>query len=199
MLTTLPTLKSRLALLPDDTTNDVLLTNAIAAVSARFDKETHRTLARTVALCQEFEPLDTEILTSCYPVESVTKFEFKTSEATGWQEITPTPDFLIRNSCIISIRIPLNFQLSTFNFLLSRLTYTGGYLLPDAPDTPGATRLPADLENAAVEQVAAWFQNRDKLGLKTIWPHYGTYQQFFPWDLLPSVQSTLKKYARWTL
>ena len=80
-----------------------------------------------------------------------------------------------------------------------RVVYTGGYLLPDAPETPGATRLPADLESAAVEQIACWFQNRDKLGLKTIWPHYGTYQQFYPWDLLPGVQAILKKYMRWTL
>jgi hypothetical protein len=41
MLTTLSTIKSRLAIL---------------------DTETHRTLARTVALRQEFEPADTEIL-----------------------------------------------------------------------------------------------------------------------------------------
>jgi hypothetical protein len=63
----------------------------------------------------------------------------------------------------------------------------------------GCQALPADLESAAVEQVAYWFQNRDNLGVKTIWPHYGTYQQFFPWDLLPCVQSTLKRYTRWTL
>jgi hypothetical protein len=95
-------------------------------------------------------------------------------------------------------------QLHGYGFSLmapcqGRVVYTGGYLLPDAPETPGATRLPADLENAAVEQIACWFQNRDKLGLKTIWPHYGTYQQFYPWDLLPGVQAILKKYMRWIL
>ena len=47
MLTTLPTLKSRLSILPTDTTYDSLLTTAIKAISARFDKETNRTLART--------------------------------------------------------------------------------------------------------------------------------------------------------
>jgi hypothetical protein len=109
MLTQLPTLKSRLAITPDDTTSDALLTNGIAAISARFDKETSRTLARTVDFQQEFDPFDTELLASCYPIESVTKFELKTSESSGWQEVTPTPDFLIRSSCIISF--PSSFSL----------------------------------------------------------------------------------------
>jgi hypothetical protein len=32
------------------------------------------------------------------------------------------------------------------------------------------TPLPPGLEQAAVEQIAFWFQNRDHLGLKTFWP-----------------------------
>jgi hypothetical protein len=64
---------------------------------------------------------------------------------------------------------------------------------------PDQTPLPPDLENAALEQTACWFQNRDKLGIKTIWPHYGTYQQFFPWDLLPGVQTILNRYKRFSL
>jgi hypothetical protein len=55
------------------------------------------------------------------------------------------------------------------------------------------------LENAAVEQVASWFQNRDKLGLTRIWFHQGTYEQFSQLDLLLPVQAVLKRYERWTL
>ncbi len=47
MLCQLSTVKARLALLDTDTTYDALLTSAIQAVSARFEKETNRTLART--------------------------------------------------------------------------------------------------------------------------------------------------------
>ena len=197
MLTLLPTVKTRLAIPTEDTSNDVILTNAILAVSARFDHETHRTLARTENFTQEFDPSDSEILSSCYPVEYVSKFELKTSESTGWQEIQLTPDFLIRSSCIISLSQPLNPQLSTLNSL-ARLIYTGGYLLPDSPDTPGATRLPVDLEQAAVEQVAYWFQTRDHLGLKTTWPHEGTYAQFAQLPLILPVQAVLKRYERWS-
>ncbi len=41
--------------------------------------------------------------------------------------------------------------------------------------------------------------NRDKLGLKTIWPHEGSYMQFLQSDLLPAVKAVLKQYARWSL
>src|SRR5205085_2320537 len=129
MLTTLSTIKLRLALLDTDTTFDTLLTSAIRAVSARFDKETNRTLARTENATFEFDSADTELSPPCYPIESVTKFETKSSESSGWTEIQPHT-YLIRRSCIISLEMPLNLQPSTFNLQLSRVTYTGGYLLP---------------------------------------------------------------------
>jgi hypothetical protein len=38
---------------------DTLLTNALNAVSSRFDKETNRTLARSINFTQEFDATDT--------------------------------------------------------------------------------------------------------------------------------------------
>jgi hypothetical protein len=58
MLTTLSTIKSRLAILDTDTTYDTLLTNALNAFSTRFDHETNRILARTADLTHEFDPAD---------------------------------------------------------------------------------------------------------------------------------------------
>ena len=196
MLTQLLTVKSRLALDEFNVQYDTLLTSAIKAVSARFDKETNRTLARTVDATQEFSADETEILVPCYPVETVTKFELKSTEAEGWVEQTGI-DFLIRRQCIISLTSPpstLNSQPST-----CRVTYTGGYLLPGTTPGAGQTPLPDDLEQAAVEQVAYWFQNRDKIGLNTIWPHAGTYEKFIQTDLLLDVKAVLKKYQRWSL
>src|SRR5207253_785145 len=96
---------------------------------------------------------------------------------------------LIRRACVIS----LHFPLSTLNSQPStcRVTYTGGYVMPGTTPGTGQTPLPADLEQAAVEQVAAWFQTRDALGLETIWPHAGTYEKFSQLPLLPSVKSVL--------
>jgi hypothetical protein len=71
--------------------------------------------------------------------------------------------------------------------------------LPGDTASVGQTPLPADLESAAVEQVAYWFQNRDKLGLLRYWPHAGIYLQLSGLDLLPLVAAVLQKYKRWTV
>lgn len=196
MLTQLDTVKSRLGLL--DTTFDTLLTNAIKAVSARFDLECNRTLARTENFLQEFDPDAAEICAACYPIESVARFELKANETDGWIEQVGV-EYLIRRACIISITAPLNLQLSTFNLQQARITYTGGYVLPGAEPGPGQAALPDDLEQAAVEQVAFWFQNRDKLGVIRQWPRGGTYEQFGELDLLPNVRAVLQRYERWRL
>lgn len=157
MLTQLTTIKARLQILDTDNTYDALLTNAIKAVSARFDKETHRTLARTENATFEFPADTTEILVPCYPIESVTKLETKSSEAEGWVEQNGL-DYLIRGRCVISLNSPFSLLLSSAPSL-ARVTYTGGYVLPGASPAPGQTPLPDDLEQAAVEQTAFWFQN----------------------------------------
>jgi len=98
-----------------------------------------------------------------------------------------------------------SFSLQPSAFSLARVTYTAGYLLPGdpdpqpPPDNPQPIRLPADLEQAAVEQVAYWFQKRDKLGLKTYWPSGAAYQGFADQDLLESVKVVLRSHQRWSL
>src|SRR5438477_526515 len=202
MLTQLNTVKSRLALTVTD--YDDLLTSAIKAVSDRFDKECNRNFSRTAAATHEFDSSDTEILPPSYPVEAVTKFELKTNETDGWIEQTGV-QYLIRRQCAMSLSSPL----STINSQPStcRVTYTGGYVLPGDPDpdyqpstiNQPPTRLPDDLEQAAVEQVAYWFRNRDSTGLLRVWPHDGTYEAFLQSDLLLEVRAVLKKYERWSI
>jgi len=198
MLTQLSTIKSRLAIDDFNVQFDTLLTNAIAAISSRFDKETNRTLSRTVNATFEFCSHDTEISLPCYPIESVTKFETKFTEAAGWVEQTGV-DFLIRSGCIISLSNDFRLQTLDIRPSLGRLTYTGGYVLPGTTPGPGQNPVPSDLEQAAVEQVAYWFQIRDKLGLKTRWPHTGTYEGFFQLDLLQNVETVLKRFQRWSI
>jgi hypothetical protein len=198
MITQLPTLKQRLQILDTDPTYDALLTTAIVALTSRFDKETNRTLARTENATDEFDATDTELAVSCYPIETVTKFELKTTETDGWQEITPAPAYLIRKACVISLHSPLSSSLRTPHSAL-RICYAGGFVLPGTDPSPPATPLPNELEFAALEQLAFWFQHRDTLGLKTSWPKSGIYQQFATQDLLDSVTAVLEKYRRWTL
>ena len=196
MLIPLPTLKSRLGILDTDTTNDNLLTNAITAVSARFDRECGRTLARTVDASFEFSVADTELAVPCYPIETVTRFELKTSEAIGWLEQAKV-DYLIRAGCVISL-VSAMASLAPGS-RLARVIYTGGYVMPDAETNADQTPLPDDLQQAALEQTAYWFQNRDRLGLLRIWDYHSTYRHFADLDLLTSVRAVLEKHTRWNV
>ncbi len=68
MLSTLSAVKARLGI-PDLTVEfDDLLTTALTALSARFDKETNCTLSRTVNSTHEFDAIETEIIPRCYPI-----------------------------------------------------------------------------------------------------------------------------------
>jgi len=194
MITQLSTIKSRLGILDTDLQYDTLLTNAILAVGERFDHECNRRLARTVDFVQEFSPDLTELGVACYPIESVSKFELKANETDGWVEQTGVL-FLLRRRCVISLAHPLGSSRQQ-----ARVTFTGGYVLPGqapSPPAPQATPLPAALEQAAVEQVAYWFQNRDRLGLLRIWEYNGTYRHYADLDLLRSVRAVLFPYTRW--
>ena len=193
MLSQLSTLKSRLGIDDFSVEFDTLLTNALTALSSRFDKETNRTLARTADSLFEFRGDETEIIFPCFPVESISKFELKSNETDGWVEQTAV-EYLIRRTCIISLSQPLGTWRDQ-----ARITYTGGYVLPGTTPSVGQTALPSDLEQAAVEQVVYWFRNREKLGLLRFWPHQGTYEQLSAVDLLPSVKQVLKHHERWSI
>ena len=192
MLTTLPTLKSRLAIPDIDIQHDALLTSLIAAVSAHFEKKCNRIFPRAETT-EEFPADQTEILPLHYPLGLIENFELKTTEAEGWVNADPV-DFLIRNRCVISLAQPLGTSRQQ-----ARVTFFGGYTCPDNPNYPNDEPLPDDLQQAAIEQVAAWFQNRDKLGLEVHWPKGGVYQRLSQLPLLPQVEAVLERYRRWTL
>src|SRR5439155_19120654 len=120
----------------------------------------------------------------------------KTNETDGWIEQTGV-EFLIRRQCVISLASPLSTLQSAL--CIARIQYTGGYVLPGTTPGAGQAALPDDLEQAAVEQVAAWFQHRDHLGPVRTWPHDGTFEAFTQADLLLEVKAVLRKYERWVV
>jgi len=196
MLTQLETLKTRLAIPDTDVLSDDLLTFIIEAVSARFDQETNRTLARTENTTFEFDADDLEISGPCYPIEAITKFETKTTESEGWVEAADV-DYVIRKNCIISLSENFSLQPLAFSLpALARLTYTGGYVLPGTDPADGQTPLPPDLEHACIEQSAFWYTRRDMVGLDTSWPKSGVLQRFSKLDLLLPVARILQTYTR---
>jgi hypothetical protein len=200
VITQLATLKTFLDILQSDAKHDVLLTRGIEAVTARFDRECNRTLARTDGFTQEFPATDTEIVAGCYPIEKVIRFELKRTEAEGWVEQTSV-SFVLRQGCVMSLASPLSYipVVASLEPQIARVTYTGGYVMPGTVPGPGQVALPADLESAAIEQVAVWFQQRDKLGLIRYWPSGGTYLVFAQLPLLAQVSAVLRSYERWAV
>jgi len=194
MLTELSTVKARLAIDDAELRYDVLLTDAIRAVSARFDKECNRTLARTVNATHEFSGYDCELVPPCYPIESISKFEVEVSVADGWLELAGV-EFLIRHSCVISLVSPLLAR----SRAMGRVTYTGGYVLPGTTPGAGQTALPDDLAKPRRNKSRSGFQNRDKIGLVRHWPKGGVYEEFVQTDLLLGVRAVLERYRRWTV
>lgn len=193
MITQLLTVKARLRILEAELKHDDLLTRFIEWMGARFDRECNRTFARGEGITEEFAGDDTELRLSRYPVESVASFHLKETETSGW-EAQSGVDYVIRRTCVIS----LPASLGTWRQQL-RVTYTGGYVMPGDTAGDGQTELPDDVENAAIEQVAYLFQNRDRLGLVSVSGEGGAIQNFAQLDLLPSVKATLQPHRRLNL
>ena len=191
-LTQLATVKIRLNLV--DATDDPILTRIINAISDQFECLCNRTFERSPGCTEEFAADETEIQVVCYPLESVTLFELKNTEAEGWQGIVPTPDFVIRRDCVISLAAPLGTSRQRV-----RITYTGGYVLPGVEVKTGQIPLPESIQQACVEQIACWYLNRNKVGLVSLTEQVGTVTQYSQLDLLPSVRTALKPHIRWSV
>jgi len=189
MLTQLSTLKTRLGIA--DTADDTLLTNLIQFAGGRFERESNRSLERVSGATEEFSGEAEEICVPRFPIEAVTQFAVKTRESDGWEVISGV-DYLVRRACVISLVAPLGTASQQ-----ARVTYTGGYVLPGGTPGAGQTALPAELEQACVEQCAYWYQNRHRLGLRSVPAEGRTFYQLSEIDLLPQVQSVLRTYERW--
>lgn len=189
LLTQLTTVKNRLGI--TDTTDDTLLTNFIKSAGARFERECHRSLERSANAVEEFSGDVTEVRVARFPIESVSQFHLKENETEGWI-LQSGVDYLVRRACVISLGVALGTQHQQ-----AKVTYTGGYVLPGGTPGAGQAALPDDLEQACVEQVAYWYQNRHRLGLLSVPADGRTFYQLAKIDLLPQVENVLKKYERW--
>lgn len=190
MLTQLSKLKTRLGIA--DSAQDELLTTAIEAMSARFERECGRTFGRSESIAQEFPGDQVEVCAASYPLENITRFELQNRDTGAWD--AQTASWLVRGGCVISLDAPIGTSRD-----LARVVYTGGYVLPGEIVGPGQMPLPKDLEQAAVEQIAAWFYNREKVGTIRHWPEVGTYVILAQDPLLPGVAAVLQKYRRFVI
>jgi|SRR5947209_7194318 len=192
MLTQLATLKSRLGLEIFDTTDDLVLTSILKHVSARFAAECNRIFDYGAGLTYEFRANQLNIIVDHPPIELVSQFDLKTTEAEGWVLQSSVDYLLSEKKSVIELAVPMGISRQ-----LGRVTYTGGYILPGANPTGNQIALPDDIEQACIDQVAYWYQRRAQLGLVSVTSGDSTVQQFQTSDLLPQVQAVLKHYERW--
>jgi hypothetical protein len=193
MLTTLTALKARLGIEQFETTDDLLLTSILKHVSARFEVECNRRFESQVNATFEFRASERFIVPDRLPIQSLSTFDLKTTEAEGWLPQTGVDYLLSPQKSVIELANRLGCSSQ-----LARVTYTGGYLLPGTSPSGSTPSLPDDIEQACIEQVAYWYQRRTQLGLVSIASEGGsTVQQFQTSDLLPQVRAVLKHYERW--
>lgn len=211
MLARLTLLKERLLIPAYETGYDKLLEYFINFTSYRFEKECGRFFKRQENFAEEFPADQTELAVSLYPIESITSIEIKRNEQVGWEPVNDVIH-IIRHKCIVSLLRPAGSSREQM-----KLTYTGGYVLPDEPCLNRQTPLPPDLEDACIEQAAFFFKNRERLGLVGFAGKRSDYQQMFSSgfeteepsssdvrmflqfqqiDLLNSVRAILVKYKK---
>jgi hypothetical protein len=189
MLAQLTTVKDRLKI--TDTVDDVFLTSLIVKASGMFDIYCNRLFARVEGGFYEFRANEMEIIPRSYPIEVILGFELKREELLGWVPYSNW-ECVIRKDCIVS----MVRAMGTANEQ-GRIFYNGGYVLPGTNTDPGQFSLPSEVELACVDQVAYWYQNRNRLGLTSVSGETGALQKD-PQNLpfLLEVRTTLAAYRR---
>ena len=192
MLTQLSTLKSRLRLNSFDVDDDTLLTNYIKHASGRFALECNRIFDRAAGATFEYHAHERVITPDRYPIESVASFDLKSNEAEGWIAQSDVTWLIRPHKSVIELAAPLGSSSQ-----IARVTYTGGYVMPGSTPSAGQTALPDEIEQACLDQVVYWYQNRQRLGLLSTSGEGGSIQQLKTLDLLPHVIAVLRHYQRW--
>src|SRR5829696_1137616 len=107
MLTQLSTVKSRLRLESFDVADDTLLTNYLKHASGRFAQECNRIFDRMAGATFEYHAHEREITPDRYPIESVTGFDLKSTEAEGWVPQSDVAYVISPEKCLIELAMPL--------------------------------------------------------------------------------------------
>jgi len=192
MLTQLTTVKTRLRLNSFDIDDDSLLTGLIKHASGRFAKECNRIFDRGIDFTFEFRADEMNISPDRYPIETVSAFDLKSTEAEGWIAQSSVEYLLSPQKCMIELAGPLGTSRQK-----GRVTFTGGYVRPGGTLGAGQTALPDEIEQACIDQIVYWYENRHRLGLLSTSGEGGSIQQMKTLDLLPHVEAILRKYERW--
>lgn len=175
-------------------------------VAVQFEQRCNRRFARVVGDTYDFPAHFEHLVLPRYPVETITAVEMKTDYAASWSALTASTAIQTAN---------LSAGLVWFEPALGlyrergRVTYTGGYWVPDddaqtpedETDLPeGATAVPDDLRMAWVLQCKHVWGLSDPLGISAGQDKAGVSPEMMGLSqvaLLPAVETILTKYIRY--
>lgn len=193
MLCQLTDLKTRLKIVDSDVVDDAILEAFIAAVSGRFARECNRNFDYAASATYEFRGDAMDVVVDRYPIITVASFELKTREVDGFVGQTGIEYVVNSTRNIIELAAPLGTSRE-----IGSVTYQGGYILPGTTPTTGQTALPDEIEQAAIEQCAYLYQNKERLGLGSVSGDGAAISKATAnLDLLPEVRAVLNKHERW--
>lgn len=190
MIAPLSAIKVRLSIDAAETQHDTLLTAFAAIIQGAFESRTQRRLDYRAAETYTVPADATHLIPQRLPVYSVSLWETKSDEVTGWEPETDV-SYLHRDPHNIILLAPLGTYLQSL-----RITYAGGYTMPEETAITGVEALPDDLAACALEEIAQLWQHRDKLGVSMEWSPGVTGSQFRKLDLLPHTNEVLIRYRR---
>lgn len=198
-IATLAALKARLGLTGAD--HDAVLTAILAGLKDRFETEADRPLIVTPAAVTEYFTGQGEFLQlRRYPVVSITSikiaYDYDFDSATA---LVANTDYRLVNDGKKGVlwRMYSDWPASPPDCI--QAIWRGGYAAAGVTPGTGETALPADLQEAAIQQASYWWQQRDKVGLASVGYQGGSVSTYAQAELLRDVRAVLERYRRVSL
>ncbi len=193
---TLADVKDRLG--KSDTESDVTINRIIAGISDYFDGFCQRQLIQPAAAVTEYYTgLSSFLQLNRYPIISVTSIkqaiDYNFDDATALTENTDYRIMAAGKKGVLhrTLRVPWFDVPDSIQVI-----YRGGFCSAGQAPGDGETAMPADLREAAIEQVTFVFKRKDDIGLLGVGGPGGDITKFSAMKLLPLVEQTLKRYVK---
>jgi len=193
MIVTLSEMKAELGL--SDTTDDALLTQAMAALDGRFDSFLNRILARGINVIEYFDGGGRTLLLARFPVESVTSINVDADAVWGAATLLGSTDYRLnklRGRIVFGADGSESWPTGYQNI---RVVYTAGFVAGGEIPPAGQSAMPEAIRRAYILQCAFEWRNRTHLGQQSVSAQGGSIN-LAPAKLLPEVQDILNEWKR---
>jgi hypothetical protein len=178
-----------------ETKHDALLTGLLMAVSGRFETACHRILGRGENVIEILDGGRNTICLKRYPIESISNVvESRYQDWDNGYVLTEKQNFFADKESGILRRENFRWGVGPQSV---RVTYTGGYVLPNDTVGSGQAALPAEIQFAVLEQCRYQWKRRGDLGVSSAGVNGGNWQIASNDEWLSSVKAVINRYYRY--